>query len=773
MTSINTSTLTRTTTDHFLVFAAIGAAIVSALILTHYWWLLIGLAWLFLRVVTLGRRPVIWLTLAGALAIGAIAMYVSHRADLLTLKEPRDVNQLVEVHPDQVDVNGDLATVRAKVIATGQEESLLIHLRGSHQQSQLKRMRSEQRWRVSGRLQPLIPPTNFNQFDTRLYQRSQGVYNSLSVDDWQPTTDRLQWSLIGQCHQWRAWLHQYFLTMPQPLGGYCQRLLIGENDRSTSELMDNVKKLGVIHLFCISGIHVVLLTTLLRRLLVYCYLSPAVIDPLLALVLLAYLVIGGGSASLIRAVVMAECTLLGRRFAFSGLDRWALSLLVGLAIDPYLLLFLGGQLSYLLSLLLQVLDRRFNGWQLAGVMNLASLPSLLTFVYQFHLLSFISSYLMIPVFSMVIFPAVIISALTFHFLPVVGLFVNWCLSQIHQLLAILANLPGMVTFGKPQPWLALVLLLIILTTFANPANKRLWLCSVAAFLICFVNIHFPLSGEVTFVDIGQGDSIIVRTPFSRHVALIDTGGRLLFTQHPWQRRQTNSDLAKRTSINYLKSLGISHLDAICLSHHDMDHIGYLSTVLSEMKVDTVLVPAGMEKQPQLIRQLGAPTNLKQPQIVAVTAGAKLPQLGLQVLHPFGPGKAENTDSMVLFGKYGGKRFLFTGDLDIAGEGRLLRRYPRLHVDVLKLGHHGSKTASSTAFLRQVNPQIGIISAGRFNRYGHPNRATMSRIRQANIQSLSTQQFGMIRYRFFRNRFQWQTKLQGDELRWMLPPYDNS
>lgn len=707
------------------------------------------------------------------LTFGALATFAHDRAERQTLKEPQQVHQLVVVNPDQVQVNGNLAIVKAEVVGSRRKETLMIQTESQHQQAHLQRLRRQQWWQVRGELRPIVPATNFNQFDNRLYERSQGIYNQLNVADWQmvSTPRTLSWSRL--CHEWRAALHQYFLTLPQPLAGYCQRLLIGDNDLATADLMTNVKKLGVIHLFCISGMHVVLLTTLLRRLLVYCYLSPSMIDLLLAAALLAYLIIGGGSASLVRAVVMAECLLLGRRLNLSGLDRWAISLLVGLFIDPYLLFFLGGQLSYLLSLLLQVLDHRFNGWQLSAVMNLASLPSLLTFVYQFHWLSFLTSYLLIPVFSVAIFPAVIVSALTYRWLPLLGQLVNQFLILIHRMLAIMAETPGMIHFGKPSPVMAMVMLALILWAAANPGCQRAWGAVALILASNFLLIHFPPSGEVTFVDIGQGDAMIIRTPFSRHVALIDTGGKLSFTRQAWQRRVVNSDVAERTSLNYLKSRGISHIDAVCLSHHDTDHIGYLSTVLSEMRVDDVLVPAGMEKQPQLARQLQSPANIRRPRIIPVTAGATLPQLGLQVLHPFGRGKAENTDSMVLVGAYGQLRFLFTGDLDQAGERRLLRRYPDLQVDVLKLGHHGSKTASGAKFLHQVRPRIGIISAGRFNRYGHPNNATMKRVAAAHIQPLSTQQYGMIRYTFVGHHGQWQTRLRGDELKWMLPPYDNS
>ena len=113
--------------------------------------------------------------------------------------------------------------------------------------------------------------------------------------------------------------------------------------------------------------------------------------------------------------------------------------------------------------------------------------------------------------------------------------------------------------------------------------------------------------------------MIIRYPFSNRVELIDTGGKLLFGKRP---ARTKRDYATKTSINYLKSCGVSKIDTIYLSHHDLDHIGYLTSVLQNFKVKQLVVPKGMEKQHSLIRLI--PVNCQQiPQILPVVAGNKL------------------------------------------------------------------------------------------------------------------------------------------------------
>nr|WP_303094129.1 hypothetical protein [Limosilactobacillus mucosae] len=93
--------------------------------------------------------------------------------------------------------------------------------------------------------------------------------------------------------------------------------------------------------------------------------------------------------------------------------------------------------------------------------------------------------------------------------------------------------------------------------------------------------------------------------------------------------------------------------------------------------------------------------------------------------------------------------------------------------MLKLSHHGSRTGSDPKFLSRLQPRYGIISAGRFNRYGHPNSVTIKNLRRLGITPVSTQQYGMISYCYYQNQGYWKTRLKGDELKWMLPPYANS
>lgn len=215
------------------------------------------------------------------------------------------------------------------------------------------------------------------------------------------------------------------------------------------------------------------------------------------------------------------------------------------------------------------------------------------------------------------------------------------------------------------------------------------------------------------------------------------------------------------TVNYLHRLGITRIDTVYLSHKDVDHIGDLGALLRLMPVTTVVVPAGMAHLAKF-KQLLRPA-LQAPRVVEALAGQRFRD-GLTAVHPFHPGPAENGDSLVLTGVFGGQRLMFTGDLDRAGERAIVAQYPELRVPVLKLGHHGSKTASDPQVLRRLGVRTAILSVGRHNRYGHPNQETLQTLQQQGIQTYSTALQGMISYEFGPGRAgRWQTFLKEGNL----------
>ncbi|WP_251546968.1 DNA internalization-related competence protein ComEC/Rec2 [Limosilactobacillus caecicola] len=700
----------------------------------------------------------IWLTIAIVGSIFAHCVFLNSEAKRYTIKREQTVQRLYRVEPDGIKTNGNLVSV----IGRGEDQKRYLLSFQVTSRSELASFTDVQQpvWiRVEGKLSPLNPATNQNQFDAQRYYRYLRVYNCVRGTG--ELTSRSQPHGLEYLHCWRAQLSYRFSNLPAPINLFCKRLLLGISDQELGETIQNAQALGIIHLFCLSGLHVTVICQLMRRGLSLINLTREVINVVTITTLPLFWIIGGASGSLTRAILMTGVALLGEIIGSKIFDSWSWSLIIHLCFLPAVLLSLGGQLSYLLSFTLCKINWKTT-WQQAVVLNVVSIPLLLNATYQVHLLTVILNYCMIPFFSKVILPLTIIAGSLGHCLPQVIAVVNRSLQEYQALISWLAKLPGLFVFGKLPNWLALGM--IILTLLACDQwswKKRLWRGLICVYLAAFCWIHFPLSGEVTFFDIGQGDSILLRTPFNRQVMLIDTGGRLQFPAPAWKKYHSNGDDAQRISVNYLKSKGINHLDAVLLSHSDADHIGYLQTICQQLKVKAVFVPSGMEKMTKFTKRI--PNKI---QIVPVTNQTDLSALQLQVLHPFSRGQGRNEDSMVLYGQFGGKTFIFSGDLDQAGELAVIKKYPQLTANVVKLGHHGSKTSSAIQYLNHLQPELAVISAGRQNRYGHPNQETIRKLKQQQIPFWSTQNRGMIQYQYYPNTGHFVTTLKGDEFNWM-------
>ena len=739
-----------------------AVALVAALLLGHQLWAGVALVYLAWRLTTWrcprGRR---WV---GLLALAMVGRCLLHQTVIQqrTLPAARTGTYQVVVQPDAWQVNGQLALATGRL---GKEPvRVSLQLTTPAQVKQIKQLTTPVVATITGQKGPLLPATNVNQFDYQKYENAQGVANQVRGRG--VLTPLAPASPLAVVHGWRARLTHRLARFPQPLASYCQRLLLGQNDPALGPTITAAQTLGVIHLFCLSGLHAFVFVALLRGGLLALHVTRETTTWLEIIALPLLWVLGGGATSLTRAILMLEFQLLARQAGCSSRVSWQVSLILHSLLQPGVLLSLGGQLSYLLAW--GISRCQFQAaWRRLVAIQLIGLPPLLYAAYQFHFLSLLANWLLVPLFASVVLPGLLVIALLGPGFSGVVSLANAGLQRLQAVLTGLAALPGNCYFGKPAAVVAGGLLLATLLLIEEEARfRRRWPWLLGAYLLCFVVIHCPLSGEVTFVDIGQGDCALIRTPLNRQVIMIDTGGQLQFRSPGWAKRQpAQRDRALTTSVNYLKSQGIHRLDYLCLSHRDADHIGYLTTVVQQLQVKAILVPQGMEKLPELTRRLPATIP-----VVPVTDHSQPAGLRLTVLHPFGSGQGKNEDSMVLWGKFGAQRFLFTGDLDRAGERAVLHRYPQLQVEVLKLGHHGSQTASDPTVLRRLRPQLAIISAGRKNRYGHPHQSTIQTLKRQQIPFWSTQQRGMITYRYWGNHGTWMTKLKGSELTWMLPPY---
>lgn len=232
---------------------------------------------------------------------------------------------------------------------------------------------------------------------------------------------------------------------------------------------------------------------------------------------------------------------------------------------------------------------------------------------------------------------------------------------------------------------------------------------------------------VSYIDVGQGDATLVAKG-GFHM-LIDAG---------------NNSRGKDV-VAYLKSAGVKKLDVLVGTHPDSDHVGGLDDVIENIPIDTVYLPNAKKSTKTYQEVVNALKSKKKT--------AQMPELGKEytydenvIIRFLSPGKAyedANNNSLVIQAAYGKNRFLFMGDAEEEAENDILKKEYDIQCDVLKLGHHGSYTATGKAFLQKADPVYGVISCGKGNSYGHPHAETMARLEDEDVQVYRTDTMGTV------------------------------
>ncbi|MCB8814980.1 MBL fold metallo-hydrolase [Desulfosporosinus shakirovi] len=234
--------------------------------------------------------------------------------------------------------------------------------------------------------------------------------------------------------------------------------------------------------------------------------------------------------------------------------------------------------------------------------------------------------------------------------------------------------------------------------------------------------------QVHFIDVGQADCILIISPDGQSI-LIDGGN--------------NDDGVK--VVSYIKSQGVKELSAIVATHPHEDHIGGLDSVIQSIPAKTVYMP-NVSSNTRTFEDFMAAVNISGAKKIQAKAGVSLnvPDITGIFLAPNNSSYEElNNFSAVLKVTYGEVSFLFEGDAEDISEEEMLQTRQNLKATVLKVGHHGSKSSTTSEFLKAVSPQYAIISVGADNEYGHPTTTVLDRFAEAGIEVFRTDQSGTI------------------------------
>lgn len=255
-----------------------------------------------------------------------------------------------------------------------------------------------------------------------------------------------------------------------------------------------------------------------------------------------------------------------------------------------------------------------------------------------------------------------------------------------------------------------------------------------------ININPEL--RVDFINVGQGDAILLRTPMGKNY-LIDAGANVPIAE----ARREGRELAH----NYLRTLGVGHLDGVVITHWHNDHLGGLLPVLRLFDVDMVYEPPGAFET-EAYKDFEAICSKQHIKRVTTKAGDVLEwgnELFVQALHPEKPlsGKEYadvNNLSIVLLARYGKVQMLFAGDIEEDAEREVMNYGEALRSQILKVPHHGADTSDYFRFLQLVAPEIGVIMVGANNAFRHPSVRTLTQYERLGTKLYRTDRHGNIR-----------------------------
>lgn len=490
---------------------------------------------------------------------------------------------------------------------------------------------------------------------------------------------------------------------------YIKALLFGDN-KLDKEIKTSYQINGISHLFSVSGFHINFITSI-----IYFYLDRVTYNKKIKYItvdifLVLYLLLCN-TTSLLRCTVMNILLSINYllKLDIKKIDIVLLTLILCITINPFIIYDIGFIYSYTISFFLILYKNKYKTNNkllkiiyISLISFLVSLPINIYTSYEINFLSIILNIIIVPIVSLILLP---LSLLTLIF-PILDNILYLITSILEKISLYTSNINIFKQIlSKPSIILIIIYYLVIILILSK--NKHYYL--ILILLIFHKTIPLYNSNlEVVMFDVGEADSMLISTPSKKVNILIDTGRGI--------------DI--NNIIIYLKSIGISKLNYLIITHGDEDHIGGALYLIDNFKVDNVILNKGdyTELEVELI------IHLKNKNIKYTNNINKIPLLG-SYMYLLNTKKFsnENDNSIVTYFEYQKYKFLFMGDSSSKTEEYLINNYNLTNISFLKVGHHGSNTSSSTHFINKITPKVSLISVGRNNFYHHPNKEVLTNL----------------------------------------------
>ena len=503
--------------------------------------------------------------------------------------------------------------------------------------------------------------------------------------------------------------------------GYIKSLVLGIKD--IDDDIDNIYKVnGIMHLFAISGMHISLLSNILLKIFKKIFKNKDLVMITIIIFLILYSLLIGFTPSVTRSLFMYILLTINKRFNLnmSNLKVLIFIIIIMLIINPFYIYDIGFLYSTSTSLGLIIYSKSINSsnkiislFKISLIANIFSLPITINNNYQINLLTLIINIITVPLVSYIIYPLCLITL----FLPFIYFILKISIIILEIISKFFYNIKLFIIIMPKMNNILIIIYYLILFLIIK-YNKLLFKFTLLSILI-FNKYNHLLDNNtyIYFLDVGQGDSSLIVTKNYKDIVLVDTGGVY------------NNYYSIENIITFLKSIGISRIDKLILTHGDYDHMGYSNYLITNFKVKNVIFNNDTYNELEL-----SLINLLDKQNIPYYRNIKELNIGYNKLYFLNNTiyDNENDNSNILYTKINKYKILFMGDASIKVEEDLLKKYNIKDIDILKVGHHGSKTSSSKNFIDYINPKYSIISVGKNNLFNHPNKEVLTNLSISNI-----------------------------------------
>lgn len=569
---------------------------------------------------------------------------------------------------------------------------------------------------IEGTLKLPRENSNFNLFNYKKYLMSKKIY-------WTMESNKIE--VVGKSNNILYFLKNWVRNR---LGNnkYLNAFIIGNNIYIEEDIEESYQKNGITHLLALSGSQVTLLSSI-----IFFFIKGFVKNKILNIIIISvfltiFMFITGFTPSVLRSVLIFIVYSLIKIDKIEALGLVCFSLLL---YNPFYIYDNGFSFSFIISFYIILFSKKIktknyliNLLYISLIASLASVPILANSFFEINLTSFLINLFFVPLVSFVIFPLSLIVLI----IPFLEPIFNFVVIFMENSSLLFNKLNYMMIMPKMHIILVIVYYLLLYLVLKK-SYKHLLVMFIFIILcsnLCFYKIY----PEITFINVEQGDSILIS--FKDKNILIDTGGNPM-----------NDNVGKNILVPYLKSVGVKKIDYLILTHGDYDHAGETKRLINEYKISNIIFNS--YENNELENNIIEASKTKKINTYFYSKN-KLNIDGVVFNFLNKKNKNENKDSLIIYTVLNKKNILLLADVTKEEEKHILKEYNFENVDILKIGHHGSKTSTSDELLN-LDIKNAVISVGKNNMFKHPSQEIVAKIKNKNIPLYMTSINGTIKF----------------------------